>query len=279
MKRTSRERTRVLERQAVKRKGKGNLLSTPLRAIRPLCKGLLRAFLAISVLVLVSLSFLYVYHYLLISPYLKLEHVEIKGVEQSMKPQLLALGDLRPGLSLLALNLNVLKRKLEKHPWIRSVQVEREFPDTLVIRAEKQEPWAILSINGLYYVNRFGEVFKKIGASESMDFPVITGMGGKKKMSTNALRSAMKVMEVLRRGERPWSLENLAEIHVEDGKNLILYFEDLSAQIRLTSGDFRKEMTELRRVAAHLKRTGDMVKVKAIDFNYRDGAVVSFREG
>jgi len=279
MKKTSRKRKRVLERQAVTRKGKGGLISTPLRAVWPLCKGLSKLFLAFSVVILVSFSFLYVYHYLLTSPYLKLEDVEISGVDHSLKAELLELGNLRPGKSLLALNLHVLKRKLEKHPWIRSVQLERKFPDTLVIRAEKQEPWAILPINGMQYVSRFGEVFKKIGASENLDLPVITGIGGNGKVSKDSLRRVMKVMEVLHKEKRPWSLGDLAEIHVEGKNELILYFEDLSAQIRLTSADLQRKMTELRRVVEHLKRTGNMAKVRTIDFNYADGAVVSFRKG
>ncbi len=279
MKRTSRKRKRVLESQAVRRRGKGSLIATPLRAVWPLCKGISKLFMAVSVVILVSFSFLYLYHYLLTSPYLNLEHVEIRGVEDSMKPQLSALGDLRLGKSLLALNLHALKRKLEKHPWVRSVQLERKFPDTLLIRAEKQEPWAILSKNGMHYVNRFGEVFKKIGASENMDLPVITGIGGEEKALQYSLRSAMKVLEVLHGEKRPWSLADLAEIHVEGGNDLILYFEDLSVQIRLTSEDLRRKMTELRRVVAHLKRTGNMANVKTIDFNYAGGAVVSFRKG
>jgi cell division protein FtsQ len=279
MKRSLGKRKRVLERQVVRRKGKGNLIFTPLRAVWPLCKGLSKLFMAFSVVVVVSFSFLYVYHYLLTSPYLNLENVEIRGVEPSMKPQLMALGDLRLGKSLLALNLHVLKRKLEKHPWIRSVQLERKFPNTLVIRAEKQEPWAILAINGMQYVNRFGEVFKEVGASENMDLPVITGIEGKGKVSKNWLAPVMKVMEVLHREKRPWSLGDLAEIHVEGENDLILYFEDLSAQIRLSSADLQRKMTELRQVVDHLKRTGNMAKVKTIDFNYADGAVVSFRKG
>ena len=203
MKRTAKKRKRVLEHQTVKRKGQLHLISLPLRALWPCVKGIWGLFIVVTVVILVSFSFLYVYHYLLTSPYLDLEYVEIRGVEDSLKPELSALGELRPGKSLLALNLHALKRKLEKHPWIRSVQLERKFPDTLLVRAEKQEPWAILPLGTMYYVNRYGKVFKKIGKSENMDLPVITGLRGKEeKGSKLPLQSVMKGMEVLNR-ERP----------------------------------------------------------------------------
>lgn len=279
MKRRPTKTQSVLARQAVSRKGRKNHSHLGLRTLLPFFRGLMKVSLATVVLAVVSLLFLSMYHYFLTSPYLRLHHVVIEGVDRSLKHQLLKMSGLSPDMSLLALNLNVLKTKLEKDPWIRSIEVEREFPNTLVIKAEKEDPWAILLSDGMYYVNRYGEVFKKVGNSEAMDFPLITGIRLGDKNWRGELDEATQVMNELDGEKRPWSLGNLAEIHMENGYGCTLYFEGFDAGIEVNSRSLRSEVPELRRVVEHLTEIGKIGEVTSIDFNYADGAVVSFREG
>jgi cell division protein FtsQ len=280
MKRASQKRRDVLQRQTVRRKRKGGRPPVlRFSVIRSVCKGCLKGFGVILGLAVISFSFLSVYHYLLASPYLRLEHVEVEGVQRELKAQLVKMADLDPGISLLALNLRTLKKRLEEDPWIRSVQLERRFPHTLLIKAEKQEPRAILLGDSMYYLNRFGEVFKKVGSSEDTDYPLVTGLQSKSDRIQKEVDEVVQVMEVLRKEKRPWSLAGLAEIHIEDESHVTLYFEHMDAGIRVSGNALRKEMRELRDVIAHLARSGRIGEVRTIDFGYTDGAVVSFRKG
>jgi cell division septal protein FtsQ len=280
MKRASKKRGDVLQHQTAHRKRKRGKTPTPRpRMIWSFCKGCLKGFGAIAGLVLISFLFLSVYHYLATSPYLRLEHVEMKGVRKELKAQMLKMADFDPGVSLLALNLPALKKRLEEHPWIRCVELERQFPHTLFIRAEKQEPRAILLGDGMYYINRFGEAFKEVGPSEDADYPLVTGLHPKSGRIQREVEQVVRVMEVLREEKKPWSLADLAEIHVEDESSVTLYFEHMSAGIRVNGDALRKEISELRHVIAHLARSGRIREVKIIDFGSTDGAVVSFRKG
>jgi cell division septal protein FtsQ len=279
MKRVSKKKRDVLQRQTVSRKRKERRPALRFGMIWSVCKGCLKGFGAVLVLALISLSFLSVYHYLVTSPYLKLEHVKVKGAQQELKTEILKTVALEPGVSLLALNLQALKKQLEELRWIRSIQLERRFPHTLLIRVEKQEPRAILVSDGMYYLNRYGEPFKKVEASEDADFPLVTGLRTKGQREIDELQKVARVMEELREEKNPWSLAALAEIHVEDENHFTLYFEHMDAGIRVSGTALRKEVQELRRVVAHLARSGRIGKVSTIDFGYRGGAVVSFRKG
>jgi len=279
MRKSSTKKRSVLQRQAISPKRKQKRFFLSFRVFGSFCKGLSKIFAALLALALISFSFLSIYHYVLASPYLKLEHVKIRGVEEPLKGQLLEMSGLNPDTSLLALNLHALKKKLEQHPWIRSIQLERKFPHTLVIRAERQEPRAILLGDGMYYLNRFGEAFKKVGLSEDTDFPLVTGLKSKKSPLQGKLDEVARVMEELHQEKRPWSLADLAEIHVEDGDVFTLYFEHMDAGIRINARALRKEMRELRRVVAHLAHSGRIGEVRAINFIYAGGAVVSFKKG
>lgn len=279
MKWVSKKKRDVLQRQTVSRRGKGKRPALRFGMVWSICKGCLKGFGALVALGVISLSFLSVYHYLITSPYLKLGHLEVKGVEKELKAELLTMADLEPGVSLLALNLRALKQRLEKHPWIRSVQLERRFPHTLLIRVKKQEPRAILLSDGMYYLNRYGEAFKEVGPSEDSDFPLVTGLLAKGDRMRSGQEEVARVMEGLREEKTPWSLADLSEIHIEDENHFTLYFEHMDAGIRVSGTALRKEVQELRRVVAHLARSGRIENVSIIDFGYTGGAVVSFRKG
>ena len=83
----------------------------------------MKLFLFFSVLVAVSLTFVVLYNYLLASPYMKLEHVEIRGVDESIRNDLLQMGGLTYEQALLNLKLEVLKNEMENirgfepQPW------------------------------------------------------------------------------------------------------------------------------------------------------------------
>jgi len=246
--------------------------------IRPLGQGLIRGILFLSVVVIISFSFLFLYHDLLRSRHLKLEQVEVEGVEGKIRNELIKMCDLNSGLSMLALKLKELKKKMEKHPWVRTVKLERRFPSTLIIRVEKERALALAVMDGLHYVNRLGEIFKKVHKSDELDFPVITGFS-EGSDSRAPLMRAIRVLKALEREKGPWSMDELSEIHLKKGKGMSLYFSHLGAEIKLISKDVESKMAVLKKVARHLSQKGRIHQVKGIDLNYAGEAVVSFRKG
>jgi cell division septal protein FtsQ len=167
---------------------------------------------------------------------------------------------------------------MEDHPWISSVRLERQFPHTLVVHAEKNIPLAIVVLDGNYLMNQHCQVFKRINESDKVDFPVITGVCGRGQKAHSQLNRAARAIRILASQERPWSLEGLSEIHVND-EGLSLYFKHLAASIHVVSDDLEYKMKGLKKVTKHLRKEGRIHLVTGIDLNSIDGAVVSFKTG
>ena len=250
-----------------------------MRTFRLLCGGIIKALVVVTVLSAISLSFLVMYHYLLASPYLRLERVEMKGADDEIRRGLIKLGELSPHMSLLAVNLRAVKQRMEQHPWVRTVRLEREFPHTLIVEVEQNTPRAVAVMDRLYYVNGLGEVFKEVAEGEETDFPVITGVTGLGPKSSEMFSRAAGLMNFLASQQSPWSLEDLSEIHFSEEGGISVYFKQLGAQIKLTRDYSEGDFEALRKVFNHLSQTGRIHQVTSIDLNYRDGAVVSFRKG
>jgi cell division protein FtsQ len=244
-----------------------------------IASGVLKVSFFLVVIAVVSICFLSLYHYLLTSPYMRLEQVDMTGVDPKIRDELIRMCGLDAGQGLLSLHLYELKRKMEAHPWIRTVKLERRFPHTLVVEVEKQAPAALARMDDFYYVNRWGEIFKQASGADDMDLPVITGLSTDNLKVQEELRRAMHVVSVLAPEEGPWSVSELSEIHLRKDGAMSLYFKHMKAEITFMWNELADKMDGLRQVAEHLNQSGKIDLVTRIDLNYVDGAVVSFSNG
>ena len=137
MKKKPRKTRSVLRKQAVKKR-KRKTSSNMWRATRFLFSYSFKFSCLLAGLVLISLLFLYLYENLLTSPYIRLERVIVNGVDEKLRRALLKMSELKRDTSLLSVRLDELKQRMEKHPWIRSVKLEKRFPHTLVIRRKRR---------------------------------------------------------------------------------------------------------------------------------------------
>jgi cell division protein FtsQ len=271
-------RKALLAGQNIK-KQKPGLLSKAWRGLRACGAFILRLTLVAVILAVISLTFISLYGYLLTSPYIRLEQVEVLGVDEGLRTELLALAQLNFERSLLSVDLKGVKERLEKHPWIRSMDVEKRFPHSLILRAEKQEPLALALDGRLYYMNPLGDLFKEVLPDERVDYPVITGLSEKKREREEQIKTALYVLRVFAKEEPPWDLDNLCEIHMREDGTVHLYVSFMQGQIRLKAGELSAKLEELKKLVAHLASTGRIHLVKAIHLEYDEGAAVAFEKG
>jgi hypothetical protein len=79
--------------------------------------------------------------------------------------------------SLFDLDLGQIEGRVLSNPWIRSVRVKKNFPQTLAIEVDLKTPQAIFQGQGggLSYVDSDGKPFGKVSLSNLRDLPLLTG--------------------------------------------------------------------------------------------------------
>jgi len=247
--------------------------------IRSVWTVFIRTGIFISGVAVLSLLFIWGYHYVLESPQMMLTEIDIEGVDGDFKQELISGAGLTGKVSLLELSLSELKRIFETHPWICSARVERRFPHSLHVMVEKEVPVAVVLMDGLFYMNPKGSLFKAVDLDESLDFPVVTGVSTLAVESREQLKQAAHIIDCLRRQESPWSVEGLSELYMGAEGSVSLYFEHLNAEIKTAWCDVEGKITGLDRLVSHLRENGKLGRVAAIDLNQKDGAVVSMISG
>jgi hypothetical protein len=132
-------------------------------------------------------------------------------------------------------------------------------------------------MGNLHYMNRWGKIFRRVNKTASMDFPLVTGISTSGSDRKKQLQLAASVLRVLEAEKGSLSLGQLSEVHVEKTGHISLYFLSLPAVIELEGIQLKRKMEDLKRLVEHLKRSGRIQMVKRINLNYREGAVVSYK--
>lgn len=228
-------------------------------------------------LIAISLLFVMAYQYFLTSPHIQLKQVVVTGVNDELKGELLEVAQLRFDLSLLAVDLGDLKQRLQKHPWVRSVQLEKRFPHTLLIQVEKEEPMAIVVMDQLHYMDRYGKTFKVVEPDEDMDYPIVTGVFTSREAREKGLKLASRILNTLE--AEHWEHQDISEIHVSGAGIVFLYLGHLPGVIRVRGEELHEKIGAFKSVMDHLKKTGRIHTVKGINLDYEDGVVVSLKKG
>lgn len=110
------------------------------------------------------------------TPFFGLKTVAVIGHQEATDVELARLAGIALGQNLFVMDVKVMERALDTHPWVKSVKVSRRFPSSLTIDVEEHRAVALLTIGELYLVNEESEPFKRIKPGDSFDLPLITGI-------------------------------------------------------------------------------------------------------
>lgn len=213
---------------------------------------------------------------LLESGYFGVEMIRVEHQVRVSEGDILDASDIKQGDSMFDLELHMIGRKIEEHPWIARADVERSFPNQVVIRVEEREIRAIIDLGYLYYVDKTGEVFKMLDADDHLDFPVITGIDRQYLLDNldqtqSSLNLALQLMDELSNRDL-FNLDDVSEIHYDQQEGLILYTLIGGVPVRMGKLGFHAKLNRLEKIYNDLEPR--LLALKYIDLNVTDRVIV-----
>lgn len=179
-----------------------------------------RAFLFVAApmaLGLVVLVFLFMEgrRYLYESPRFGVRAVEVLTEGPAHKDKILELAEIPQGTNIFALDLDLVRSRVERHSWIQTATVSRSLPNRILIRYEQRKPVAILGAESMYYLSRDGVPFYRVEKGDSLEFPFIQIEGSTKdtSLSRRRVEFALELLDVLRK-QALFSEKDLGEITI-----------------------------------------------------------------
>jgi cell division protein FtsQ len=157
-----------------------------------------------------------------------------------------------------ALSSKDIGRRLQSHPWVRSVAVRKVFPDRLAVRIEERHPVAMINLDALYYVDDRGKIFKRLTSYDPKNFPIITGFSQNDLKSNDAVtaRNLKKTLELLRATETGALRQNVSEIHFDAQDGYTLVTRDSGLQLKIGAMELRQAMQRIEEAMPKLANLG-----------------------
>lgn len=197
-------------------------------------KGLFLVIILLSIIILLELLF----HFFL-APNLRINRIELYSDLGLEKEEILEFCGIKDGLHFYDLDTSVIEQQLHSLPMVKTVRIEKHFPDTLLIRIQKRKALVsgIIDRKGQSLPVLFDEegVLFRMGKDiDTLNLPVLSGISLEKAQPGARLPSALRplLLELAEiRSNKPALLKTISEIEIERLGDL--HFETLLYPVHL----------------------------------------------
>ena len=167
--------------------------------------GIARTFLFIGLPAAVStvglvFALMEAHRFLTTNPKFSVRRVEISSKGPAENDELVRLAGIAPGSNIFTIDLEEVRRRVERHPWVHDATVIRNLPNLIQISYRAQEPKAILGAESMYYLNAEGIPFYRVQRGDSLAYPLIQvdGKTANKEQLKERVVSSMKILRRLK---------------------------------------------------------------------------------
>ena len=224
--------------------------------------------LAVFVLVLSSGIAAYVYIYsrpvALLFP---VKNILFSGNTHLTDDELRALAGIHTNEGLLSLSNKKLCERLLKSPWVETVSVRKEFPDTLAFAIKEAEPFALLDMNRhLFLMDESGKLLEELKHTSIPFLPVITGDPFKDK---EGFQEALKLAKLMH--EKGFASErDQIEITAEKPNEITVTID--GTVVKIGAGDYEEKLKRFVQLERDVREMG--IPIDYIDLRFREKAIV-----
>jgi cell division protein FtsQ len=205
---------------------------------------------------LLCLLFIYAYSYLMSSAYFEIRETSVRGLKELTEKDILTLAAVKPRQNLLAVNTDLLARRISANPWVKNIYVGRELPGRLVLEVRERIPVALVKqASNFHLMDSEGNIFKKLGKGDEVDLPILSGYRGEEKEKAGLLLGVFDLLKKISASGRYNYLGSISEVHMDEVFGLSL-LTDSGLYLKLGRGDYENKLKHLNVVMADLEKRG-----------------------
>ncbi len=181
----------------------------------------------------------------------KLAKVRLQGVSEGAAPDVLAAAGLTAGTSILDIDLEAVRQRVQAVGWVKGARVVRLLPDTLLISAEERPRLAVWQVGGQsVVVDTDGRPIPEADPGRFADLPLVVGEGAATAAGTvlpqiaSRPRLAQRLDALVRVDGRRWDLrlKDGALIQLPPGREdaALIQLDQLDQKARLLELGFAR---------------------------------------
>lgn len=179
------------------------------------------------------------------------------------------------GNDLKNININIVKDRLEKHPYVQKVEVKFDSESKIIAKITEKEFNAILiDENKKYYLSSDFELLPLIIETRDGNYPIILNpfMEDELKLfnfvgKNEDIRTAFKMIYAMKL-INPELLDNISEIDLREGRDIVVTLIDSSYPVIIGRENEVTKIAYLNRIWKFLKDEDSDGMLEYIDFRY-----------
>lgn len=208
------------------------------------------------VAVLLSSVFIYAYNFIISRPYFKIREISVRGLKELTEKDILTAAGVKPSQSLLAVNTSAVMRRICANQWVKNVDIGRELPSKLVLEVKERTAVALVKqSNDFCLMDAEGFIFKKLGMSDEIDLPIITGVDEREGGRSELLLSTLRLLKIVSDSRKYPYLGTISEVHVDDVFGLSL-ISNTGLYLKLGASGFENKLEQLKIILTDLENRG-----------------------
>jgi cell division protein FtsQ len=194
------------------------------------------------------------HNFVISSPYFLIRGTLVRGCKELTEKEILSFAAIKPTQTILAVNRQVIAKRIKANPWVNEVSIGIELPDHLVIEVRERTAIAMVKCDeGFYLLDRNSCMFKKFEKTDEADLPVLTGFCTGEKINKEFLEKAMELIAHLSSPDGFLNIKSVSEIHCNEGTGLSLY-TDGGLCLRLGTDRYKDKLKRLVSIMADLEK-------------------------
>lgn len=234
----------------------------------------------ISVLFALSAALAHSYHALLDGPWFRLEEVEISGLKNVDRKEVLNVLGIPRDVSLLTVKVPERAKALNAIPWFRASMVKLNLPDRIVVEVTEREPVAVIFADEFFLMDEEGRLFVKTAVEAYPRLPLITGFSGMglkqgDYLPAEPLGAFRKLMAALAASQGWLPLNQISECRWHNEEGFILYTTLKAIPIEFGWEDYDQKLARLQKILGQLSQRRLLETVTRIDLDYPSRAFVA----
>jgi len=196
-----------------------------------------------------------------------IKNVVFYGNKHLTDDELRALAGIHGNENIITVSRKKVIQMLLKSPWIKSVSIRKELPDTLSVLIEEVTPFALLDMKGrLFIINDKGELLEELKGDSIPFLPVITANPYNRDEGFSEAISLTRDMNDLGFS----SGRNQIEIIVSRPQELAMLID--GTVVKVGSGDYRRKLERLLELEGEIKKRN--IPVDFIDLRFENRVIV-----
>jgi cell division septal protein FtsQ len=166
------------------------------------------------------------------------------------KREILTRAGLKPGYTSMFFSVGDAKREILANPWIKEVDIEREFlRRKITINIRELKPFCLLlDPNGeLYYLSEEGDKLGKAEPGYGLNYPIVVS---KNSVDSDTLRGAIELLK-LSMGSNVLKWDDVSEVDIDPVYDGLSILTNDRRKIVFGTGDLKLKWNKLEKIILH----------------------------